>query len=195
MVVLYKAWRILWVFWSGALDGFEICFLPQLTDQLVAKKRVQAAVNTNVGWNEPPVAPLQQMKPGEFAHAGIKSLNIYNPKSLENKPECPGGVLAVLWNDVRRTEFIRDFSKWEILGFILIYVKYAKWESTAHYLHLAGISPWCCGRESFLNQSLRLCISFCLSPQLSLCCQTVSTLALCPHFSEWQILPLSIISH
>ncbi|RMB93720.1 hypothetical protein DUI87_29951 [Hirundo rustica rustica] len=62
-------------------------------DQLVAKKEVWAAVNTNVGWNEPPVAPLQQMKPGEFAHAGIKSLNSYNPKSLESKPECPGVVL------------------------------------------------------------------------------------------------------
>lgn len=84
------------MFWSEVLDGFEICFLPQPTDQLVAKKGFQAAVNTNVCWNEPPVAALQQMKPGEFAHAGIKSLNTYNPKSLENEPECPGGVLAVL---------------------------------------------------------------------------------------------------
>lgn len=150
---------------------------------------------TKVGWNEPLVAPFQWMKPGKFAHAGIKSLNRYNPESLENNPECPGGVLAVLWNDVRRTEFIRDFSEWKILGFILIHVKNAKWASAALYLRLAGISPWCCGRENFLNQSLRLCISFCPSPQLSLCCQAVNILVMCPHFSEWQILPLSIISH
>ncbi|KAF4794039.1 hypothetical protein TURU_105623 [Turdus rufiventris] len=70
-------------FIGNSSSSFEMC----KANQLVAKTGVQAAVNANIGWNGPLVAPLQQMKPGEFADARIKSLNSYNPKSLEKKPE------------------------------------------------------------------------------------------------------------
>lgn len=190
MVVLYKAWRISGCFGHWFLVVLRFSFSLNKLINWWPKKEFR------LQWIQKLVAPFQQMKPGEFAHARIKSLNSYNPKSLETKPvswKCPR--CSFLWNEMRRTKFFRDFAEWKILSFILIHVKCAKWKSTAHYLRLAGISSWCCGRENFLNQSLRLCISFFLSPQLSLCCQAVNTLVMCPHFSEWRILPLSMIPH
>lgn len=128
---------------------------------------------TNVGWNEPLVPPLSQMLLREtyrieFANARIKSFNRYWSKGLENKPECPGGFLAVLWNAVRRIEFMRDYSECKLLSFIHIHAKHVRWANITLYLWLAGISPECCCKENFPNQSLRLCVSFCTSPQLSL---------------------------